>query len=156
MPPKKPAAKGTRTGANARSGPSGPSIPRSQRRQTKIELSLSPSERATLETAAARQDETKSALVAALIASHLQGEEHFSPVHLETARRIADRTGQALWLVLDSALSSGLDLLLESEATAAGGELPAEEPTIPTTTRRPDGTSTTTDRPNPARRRARP
>lgn len=59
--------KGSRTGAQARSGPSGPSIPRAQRRQTKIEISLSPEAREALDARAERLGLHRSRVVESLI-----------------------------------------------------------------------------------------
>ncbi len=103
--------KGARTGANARSGPSGPSTPRNARGRPKIELSLSPSARQLLDAEAARTEESRSALVEALVLRHLAGEGYWPPVLVERAQALASVRGHALERVLAEALDVGLRAL---------------------------------------------
>ena len=102
---------GSRTGANARSGPSGPTVPRAQRTRKPVEVTLSPEARSLLDAEAKRTEETRSALVEALILSHIASESYLPPVLLERAQTLATRTGQTLGLVLAEAMRQGLDRL---------------------------------------------
>lgn len=61
---------GSRTGENARSGPS---IPLAQRRRRPLEITLSPEARQLLDAEAARTGESRSALVEALVLRYLSG-----------------------------------------------------------------------------------
>ena len=102
---------GSRTGTNARSGPSGPTTPRAQRTRRPVEVTLGAEARALLDAESRRTEETRSALVEALILSHIASEAYLPPVLLERAQALATRTGQTLGLVLAEAMRQGLDRL---------------------------------------------
>lgn len=101
---------GSRTGANARSGPS---IPVTQRRRRPLEITLSPEARALLDAEAVRVEESRSALVEALVLRHLPSEAYYPPALLERAQALATRRGHAVDQVLAEALDAGLRALEE-------------------------------------------
>jgi hypothetical protein len=121
MPTKKT---GTRTGANARSGPSGPSLPRAARARKKVEVTLSDEARAVLLAESARTEEPRSLLVEALVVSHLARERYLPPALLALAQHLATRRGVDLWTVLSEALLVGLRGLELSASLAGGGTPP--------------------------------
>lgn len=103
--------KGTRTGANARSGPSGPSTPRGQRTRRPVEITLGADARQLLDAEVRRTEESRSALVEALVLRHLAGEVYWPPALVERAQGLATRRGHALERVLAEALDAGLRAL---------------------------------------------
>lgn len=102
---------GSRTGANARSGPN---VPVAQRHRRPLEITLSPEARELLDAEHQRTEESRSALVEALVLSHLQAERYLPPALVEQAQRLAARTGASLDLVLALALAAGLERLAAS------------------------------------------
>jgi hypothetical protein len=110
--------KGTRTGANARSGPSGPSTPHHARARKKVEVTLSDEARAVLLAESARTEEPRSLLVEALVVSHLAQERYLPPALLGRAQALATRRGGNLWTVLSEAALRGLQGLELSEFLA--------------------------------------
>lgn len=99
---------GSRTGKAARSGPS---TPRAERTRRPVEVTLSPEARELLDREATRTEESRSALVEALVLSGLAQERYLPPALLEQAQRLATRTGASLDLVLAQALAAGLERL---------------------------------------------
>lgn len=99
---------GSRTGANARSGPS---IPVTQRRRRPLEITLSPEARQLLDAEARRTGQSRSALVEALVLRHLPGEAYWPPALVERAQGLATRRGHPVEQVLAEALNAGLRAL---------------------------------------------
>lgn len=102
---------GARTGAAARSGPS---TPRALRARRPVEVTLSTEARELLDAEAARVEETRSALVEALVLRHLPGEAYWPPALVERAQALAARRGHGVEQVLAEALDAGLRALEES------------------------------------------
>lgn len=122
--PRKPrSGPGSRTGDAARSGPD---IPRTQRRRRPVEITLGDAARETLDAAASRTEESRSALVEALVLSHAARERHLSPAILERLVALATRRGDDFWLVLDEVIDIGLDMLESSEGAASEGAAPGD------------------------------
>lgn len=118
--------KGTRTGKNARSGPSGASTPRAARTRRPVEVTLSDEARAVLLAESARTEEPRSLLVEALVLSHLAQERYLPPAVLGMAQALAQRRRVDLWTVISEALLCGLRGLELSEFLA-GRSAPISE-----------------------------
>lgn len=98
---------------------SGPSLQRHERTRKITQFTLSDDARAVLEKASADLDESKSALVEALILSHLAGDQILPPALLRSAEelralRTRDGRKESLLDVLTEALDVGIDALLNS------------------------------------------
>jgi hypothetical protein len=99
--------KGPRSGANARSGPSGPSIPHAQRKRPLVQVTLSPEVIAALDAEVERTEEPRSRLVEALILTGTP-EHYLSPALLEQLQEVAAREGRTLHDCLCSAVDCWL------------------------------------------------
>lgn len=112
--PKPRSGPGSRTGANARSGPN---VPVAQRHRRPLEITLSPEARELLDREAARTEESRSALVEALVLSHLAGERYLPPALVEGVQARATARGIDYHTALAEAVAVGL----HAPPTAAGG-----------------------------------
>jgi hypothetical protein len=99
--------KGPRSGPAARSGPSGPSIPRAQRKRPGIEVYLSPEALERLAAEVERTEESRSALIEALVLTGTP-EHYLSPALLEQMQAVAAREGRTLHDCLCSAVDCWL------------------------------------------------
>lgn len=111
---KKRTGPGSRTGAAARSGPN---IPTSQRKRRPLEITLGAEARALLDAEATRTEETRSALVEALVLSHLQAERYLPPALVEGVQARATARGIDYHAALAEAVAVGL----HAPPAAAGG-----------------------------------
>ena len=98
---------------------SGPSLQRHERPRKIISLTLSDEARAVLKKASADLEESQSALVEALILSHLASDKILPPALLASVRelhalRARDGRQETLLDVLVEALDVGVGALLES------------------------------------------
>lgn len=100
--------RGPRSGPAARSGPSGPSISRAQRKRRGVEITLSREAIATLDRLVAdNPGESRSSLIEAAIAGRAI-ERYVTPGLVEEAAGVAAATGQTLEDVLSDAIEGGL------------------------------------------------
>lgn len=105
--------RGHRSGPAARSGPSGPSISRAQRKRRGIEITLSPAAIATLDRLVRdNPGESRSSLIEAAVAGRAI-ESYVTPGLVEEAASLAASTGQTLEDVLSDLLAGGLAQLRE-------------------------------------------
>jgi hypothetical protein len=113
-------------GSTSRSGPSGPTIPADQRKRKPTNLTLSDVARAALDAEVARTEETRSALVEALILTGTP-DGYLSPALLEQVQALAAERGETVHAALHSAVEvwmAGIERLSpeERERWRRGGD----------------------------------